>query len=222
MSENVAHEFTENVYKELLTAMDDFSVIVKANREEQAEIDSGDYSQQYVTKLLNDIRDRNRMSENKKHELKNKISEMVSAFVRENRPCLNPDDITDDTKLLNAGVKLTSDEIDALLVKNHGNYTMTEILLRYARERNIKTSIVGNVDGSQTKLLIDETARTALGTTDYFMKWIDTDKAIRMLSGYYGVSQESSIMTLASLKGIRNPDEIRKLAKKYGVVLSDV
>ena len=58
---------------------------------------------------------------------------------------LDPTKLTDDVRLLNSGVKMTSRDIKAMLKRNSDNRTMLQVILRYADEHNIETAHGGRI-----------------------------------------------------------------------------
>lgn len=95
---------------------------------------------------------------------------------------LNPDDLNDDIKLLNAGVTLLPRDVDALLRRNASNRTMVQIILRYANEHGIETKAMynGTRDEANNADLVD-------GVLRYYEKWIDKGNARKMLDKFFGV-----------------------------------
>ena len=68
---------------------------------------------------------------------------------------LKADELTDEIKLLNCGVKLTDRELETLFDRNAGNKTMQKIVTRYADEHNItiKRSVDNTEYSESTRLL---------------------------------------------------------------------
>lgn len=91
---------------------------------------------------------------------------------------LNPAHLNDDIKLLQAGVSLTERDMKALLARNEGNSTMTQILLRYAGEHDIRTDVhyIGN---QQTIRLINGLAESA----QIALKWSQNYQVFDRLLG---------------------------------------
>ena len=111
--------------------------IKKLKQDEKA----GDYSQNYLVKnIYPGIDSGKRIIEDKKRTAKEKIRKICEEYKKEINldDCLKPEELTDDIKLINAGVKFTQKEIQALLDRNKGNLTMSKIILRTAREQGIK------------------------------------------------------------------------------------
>ena len=83
-------------------------------------------------------------------------------------------DVNDDMKLLQGGVKLSSNDVQSVLNRNSSNRTMTQLILRYAEENGIETGMryVGN------KFKIDK-VNSAMTAVDVALKWWN-DPAAKM------------------------------------------
>lgn len=96
---------------------------------------------------------------------------------------LDPSAITDDVKILQAGVSLTARDIQAIINRNPDNRTMIQIALRYAKEHNIDMKGTFYVGGEAEK----ETARNLDGIVDYYARWIDKENNLDMLNRFFNV-----------------------------------
>lgn len=96
---------------------------------------------------------------------------------------LDPSAITDDVKILQAGVTLTARDIQAIINRNPDNRTMIQIALRYAKEHNIDMKGTYYIGGQQEK----ETANNLDGIVNYYAKWIDKENAHDMLRRFFNV-----------------------------------
>lgn len=164
---------------------------IRESVEELAETDerikSGRYTPDYVNKELYP----------KRNALRSQLDQAIEATGRDARKLvadyqerlraedeLDPAAITDDIKLLTAGVPLLPRDIIAMLNRNAGNKTMTQLALRYAKEHELnlgKTYYIGNAQKIQD-------AETILPTVDlYCRNWIRSDKAAEMLDKFFGV-----------------------------------
>ena len=72
-------------------------------------------------------------------------------------------------------------EIANILKRNAGNRTMTQIVLRYAKEHNIDTGGTYYIGGQQE----EETARGLDTIISYYAKWIDKPNAKDMLTKFF-------------------------------------
>ena len=126
----------------------------------------------------------------KKLDLDARLSARLDKFVSEHTPRLDASQITDDTRLLTCGVKLRANEIEELMKKNLGNYTMTVLLSRYAEENDLKleSGIMGVALGSTGHDALRTFANDERQRIQYALKWIDTDKGTSMLNQFYGVA----------------------------------
>lgn len=88
---------------------------------------------------------------------------------------LDPAQITDDIKLLQPGIVLTSRDVKAIIERNKTNRTMTQIALRYAKQNNI------DVGGEAER----ETADTLDGLLYYVAKYIDKPEAKEMIDKFF-------------------------------------
>ena len=79
--------------------------------------------------------------EARKAKAHDSIQQMCDSYIAELRDEdeLDPTKLTDDVRLLNSGVKMTSRDIKAMLKRNSDNRTMLQVILRYADEHNIET-----------------------------------------------------------------------------------
>lgn len=96
---------------------------------------------------------------------------------------LDPSAITDDVKILQAGVTLTARDIQAIINRNPDNRTMIQIALRYAKEHNIDMKGTYYIGGQQEM----ETARNLDGIVDYYARWIDKENNLDMLNRFFNV-----------------------------------
>ena len=97
---------------------------------------------------------------------------------------LDPSAITDDIRLLQAGVALNARDINAILDRNKDNRTMTQLTLRYAKEHDIDVKTI--YVGGQAEA---ETARNLDGIIGYYEKWIDKKDAKNILRKFFNVTE---------------------------------
>jgi len=98
---------------------------------------------------------------------------------------LDPADLTDDIKLFQSGIVLLSRDIEAVLKRNAGNRTMTQIALRYAKEHDIDmkgTFYIGGEAERQNADNLDTLIR-------YYERWIDKENALQMLDAFFHPQQ---------------------------------
>lgn len=149
-----------------------------------AKIKEGRYSNQTLQKEIYPKRDElKRQIESGCASAIEKAKWLVAQY-REDAERLNdldPSAITDDIKLLTAGVPLLPRDINAILTRNKDNRTMTQLALRYAKEHNIDMKGTYYIGGEAEK----ETARNLDGIVDYYARWIDKENAHEMLRKFF-------------------------------------
>lgn len=97
---------------------------------------------------------------------------------------LDPELITNDIKLLQAGVTLLPRDLEAILERNKGNRTMIQIVGRYARQNKIDlTGIWGKYAPSNEEANI---ANNLDGILRYYSRWINKANAREMLDSFFG------------------------------------
>ena len=96
---------------------------------------------------------------------------------------LDPSEITDDIKLLQAGISLHPNDIQAILRRNANNRTMLQLTLRYAAEHNIDTNGTFYV-GGEAEL---ESAKNLDGIVNIYADRIQQPDAMTLLDKFFGV-----------------------------------
>ena len=96
---------------------------------------------------------------------------------------LNPEELTDDVKLLNAGITLNAKDINELLARNAGNATMEQIVLRYANEKSIDLGKNPPVFAGHNREI--QAAEDLKGTARIYGRWIDKENAQQMLDKFF-------------------------------------
>lgn len=97
---------------------------------------------------------------------------------------LDPAQLTDDIKLLQAGIPLLPRDIQAILKRNSSNRTMTQLALRYAEEHKIDTHGTFYIGGQQEK----ETANNLETLLTYCAKYLDQPDAGKMIDKFFNVN----------------------------------
>ena len=162
-----------NVTKNGLKTLQDLSAqIVQLNKK----IDSGKFSEKYVRETL--IPERNslkRQMDDVRYNANMEAQRLCTEYTEELRAQddLDPSLLTDDVKLLKAGVKLTKRDITAMLNRNAGNHTMTQVILRYCKENDIDAGVhyTGNRPIINNVAMVPYTVETAL-------KWSDRQSTV--------------------------------------------
>ena len=94
---------------------------------------------------------------------------------------LNPDDLTDDLKLLQSGVPLLPRDVQAILKRSAGNRTMTQLALRYAEDHGIDVGGTVYVGGEAER----QTADGLDTIISIYKGWIDKPNAMEMLNQFF-------------------------------------
>lgn len=140
------------------------------------DISSGKYSGEYVREKLIPQRDSlRRQMDDTRHNANKEVQRICDEYTDELRAQddLDPSLLTDDVKLLKAGVKLTKRDITAMLNRNAGNHTMTQLILRYCKENDIDAGVhyMGNRPIIDNVAMVPYTVETAL-------KWSDRQSTV--------------------------------------------
>jgi predicted nuclease with TOPRIM domain len=105
------------------------------------EMKSSKFQQSYIrNEMLPMIEGKNRAVEERKAAANKQIKALADDYVNELNEAneLRGEDLTDDAKLLTAGVKLTGSELEKIFDRYGDNPTMQQIVHRYADENNVK------------------------------------------------------------------------------------
>lgn len=152
----------------------------------EKKIKEGRYSNQTLQKEIYPKRDelKRKVSDASARAIK-KAHDMVATYRADAEALsdLDPSAITDDVKILQAGVTLTARDIQAIINRNPDNRTMIQIALRYAKEHNIDMKGTYYIGGQQEK----ETANNLDGIVDYYARWIDKENNLDMLNRFFNV-----------------------------------
>lgn len=162
-----------NVTKNGLKTLQELSAQIADLRKK---IDSGKYSSGYVrTELIPQIDILKRQMDDVRYKTNTEVKRTCDEYTDELRAQddLDPSLLTDDVKLLKAGVKLTKRDITAMLNRNAGNHTMTQLILRYCKENDIDAGVhyMGNRPIIDNVAMVPYTVETAL-------KWSDRQSTV--------------------------------------------
>ncbi len=176
--------FVNAVVDALKEATDNVQTLAKKRDEIDAEIKSGKYSRAGVSELMDKAWSIKREIQAAKDSgfaaARAIIADYKAEIEREDQ--LNPADLTDDIKLLSMGVPLLKRDIMGLLERNAGNRTMTQIILRYAKEHDIDTGMIYHNTADHARAV-----EQYWNILPYYEKWMDTDRAYDMLNKFFGV-----------------------------------
>ena len=152
----------------------------------EAKIKEGRYSNQTLQKEIYPKRDelKRKVSDASARAIK-KAHDMIATYRADAEALsdLDPSAITDDVKILQAGVTLTARDIQAIINRNPDNRTMIQIALRYAKEHNIDMKGPYYIGDQQEK----ETANNLDGIVDYYARWIEKENNLDMLNRFFNV-----------------------------------
>ena len=151
--------------------------------------ESGMYSEKA---LINDIRPKmneiKRQIETSASKAAEDAKGLVTAYKLNMKEAdsLKGSEITEDAALFSAGVKLTAEDILAILNRNEGNATMQQLAIRYAAENKIDIGDVIYV-GHTKEMHEADGINSAIS---YYAGWIDKDNALDMLDRFFSVTDE--------------------------------
>lgn len=94
---------------------------------------------------------------------------------------LNPEEITPDLQLLQSGIPLMPNDIQAMLKRNSGNRTMLQLILRFAEQNGIDTHGTYFIGGQQEA----ETAKNLYSMIDLYSKYLDQPDGVKMLNKFF-------------------------------------
>ena len=151
----------------------------------ESEIKAGTYSDKALQSEIYPYRDKLRQAVRSRYDAmmdsaRKMVAEYRSSAERLND--LNPDDINDDIKLLQTGITLLPRDIEALLRRNSSNRTMSQLILRYAKEHGIETNSM--YTGTHDEM---QRAKNLESTLHYYEKWVDKPNALDILNRFFGV-----------------------------------
>lgn len=150
----------------------------------QADINSGRFTQETMRDEMYPRRDSLRVRlTSLVEETDRKARSLVSEYQDKLRKadCLNPEQINDDVKLLNAGITLLPRDIESLLERNKDNPTMTQIIIRFAREHDIECGAY--YFGHEREIRDSENINAAISL--YTSHWMKQPNASAMLDKFF-------------------------------------
>ena len=165
----------EQLKNEVYNCMMDGHKAVLEKSAEIAEIDEKLQSGLYAVAVMERLKAAKPEKEKEIDEIKKQTikaaGHIVDKYIEECQAAdaINPDDITDDVKILQLPTTATRNDLINILKRNEDNCTMQQIVLRYAEEHDI------NLDGLLYVGHIDEieSAKGLKGSFQpYFLRWI--------------------------------------------------
>lgn len=181
----------ESIDKTIFEILDARADEIAADVSERDALDvlirSGRYKQEYIQ---NDLFPKRSALQQKIRNASDAAINEAKALVNQyrqdtlNRNRLDPAEMTDDVKLLAPGIVLEQRDIIGMLERNAGNRTMTQIILRYAKEHDFETGL--HFDDGHAEA---EHAKDLEGVISLYAKWIDKPKAKQMLRTFFQVNE---------------------------------
>lgn len=147
-----------------------------------ADIKSGKYSYDHVEKKLRPkMKELSKQIDDTRYEANRRAQRLCDEYQDELRAQddLDPSLLTDDVRLLQAGVKLTQRDIKAMLNRNADNHTMTQVILRYCKENDIDTGGVHYMGNKYTIRNVD----AMRSNVDVSLKWSERPTVYEKLMG---------------------------------------
>lgn len=141
--------------------------LIEENKKIQADIDSNQASDSYIRDYLKPkIKNNNRLIESIKSDSANNVNQLCDRFIEElkREDALKPNELTEDIKLLNCGIKLTKFDLQTMLERNNNNRTMQQLVLRYCEDNkvDIGTYYMGNTELIQRIQAIPQAVKVCL------------------------------------------------------------
>lgn len=132
-------DFYWDIRKAASEAIEDINKLDEQAQAITDKINSKRYTVQAIsTELKPELEKIRRQKEERREQGFSTICTKTAEYVKELHKAnqLNPDDITDDIKLLQAGVALSADDLTALFDRNTGNNTMQKLISDFAKQHN--------------------------------------------------------------------------------------
>jgi len=182
-------DITNVVYDSLLSSTQEIRTVAQEQTELEERAASGRYSAETVK---NEIRPRIDDLKRQTRKLSEQAIADAKALVAnyradiDARNDLDPNEITDDIRLLQCGVPLTARDIEVILKRNESNRTMSVLALRYAEQHDLKIENRPFTFELETKAARDR-ADALDQTLLYFQNWITQKNAVEMLNRFFAV-----------------------------------
>lgn len=176
----------QTVYKALEASTAEIGKTLAERDHLEEKIKSGRYSSQTVQKEFQPKRDA--LNQQIKADSEKAIQAAKSLVEKyradaEKLDNLDPAELTDDIKLFQTGIPLLPRDIQAILERNSGNRTMTQLALRYAKDHGIETGGTNYIGGEAER----QTANNLDGIIRYYSRWIDKRNAKDVLRRFFNV-----------------------------------
>lgn len=176
----------QTVYQSLEKSTNTISRSVAERERLETRIKSGRYTQQVIqqelTPQLEALKKQIAADSTKAMQAAKDLVVQYRADV-EKLNCLNPAELNDDIKLLQAGIPLLPRDINAILERNVGNRTMQQLALRYAQDHGITVDSKFTIAGDEAQ----QTANALDQILQYYSRWIDKRNAKDVLRRFFNV-----------------------------------
>lgn len=178
----------ETVYDALKERTKEIQKIVAEQNDLEEKVKAGRYSSETVQ---NEIKPRIDDLKQRILSMKEKTFADAKALVDgyrneiDEQNNLDPKEINDDIKLLQAGIPLTVRDVEAILKRNESNCTMSQLAIRYAAQHDLKVENAYRFEREQNEAKAVADALDQALT--YFPHWVATDKAFDMLDKFFGI-----------------------------------
>ena len=134
------HDFYEEIAKSVRSSAKKMRDLTERMDKLREQKDSGDYSKDYIAKNINpELFSEKRVLDELKVAGMKEIQALCDSYTSElqDEDTLKGSELTDDARLLSSGIKLNKNDLDAMLRRNEGNRTMTQLILRHAEANKI-------------------------------------------------------------------------------------
>lgn len=181
-------DIVNEVYSGLKEATTEIQKVVAVQNDLEAKVKAGRYTaetvQNEIKPRIDDLKQRIlSMKEKTFADAKALVDGYRNEIDEQNN--LDPKEINDDIKLLQAGIPLTVRDVEAILKRSENNRTMSQLAIRYAAQHDLKIENSYRFEREQNEAKAVADALDQALT--YFPNWIATDKAFDMLDKFFGI-----------------------------------
>lgn len=136
---------------------------------------SGEYTAEYIAKNITpkqfELKRGMEKIQSKAYSDVKTLTDEMRMYLR-GLDVLDPEELTDDVKILNSGVRLTRNDIQGIIDKNSENRTMIQLALRYANDNGIE-GINTRYNPAESQM---QTFESIHNVADVVIKWFDSPK----------------------------------------------
>lgn len=181
-------KFANNVYMQLLDETAKMQKLVKELEQLRESLEDPRYTNEYKSEKLSE-----KLTEIKKEReaMKSRLAPLFDKELSsiESRYSLNPGDLTDDLKLLEMGI-VTERELETIIERNAGNYTMMQAIEKFVNDYNkvnpsnaYRVSVPHYATSRHQETNAVEGVRSI--TENYLNKYIDGADPVRILDRFF-------------------------------------